>query len=47
MQIATAMALKKKYPGKLFIEAQNEKVIKESLQGFIDINTARVTPLDH
>lgn len=47
MQIATAMALKKKYPGKLFIEAQNEKAIKESLQGFIGINTARVTPLDH
>jgi transcription antitermination factor NusG len=41
------MALKKKYPGKLFIEAANEKAIKDSLQGFIDVNVARVTPMDH
>ena len=46
MQIGTAMALKKKYPGKIFIEAENEKCIKQSLQGFIDVNIARVTPMD-
>lgn len=41
------MALKKKYPGKIFIEAQNEKVIRESLEGFIDINAGRITPMDN
>ena len=47
MELGSVMALKKKYPGKLFIEAENEKVIKESLQSFIDVNTSRVTPMDH
>ena len=46
MQIGTAMALKKKYPGKIFIEAQNEKAIKQSLHGFIDCNVARVNAMD-
>lgn len=41
------MALKKKYPGKIFIEAESEKAIKESLNGFIDINTGRIIPMDH
>ena len=47
MSIGTAMALKKKYPGKIFVEANSEKAVKESLQGFIDVNIARVTPMDH
>lgn len=46
MQIGTAMALKKKYPGKIFIEALNEKAVKDSLQGFIDCNVARVNAMD-
>ncbi len=29
------------------MEAPNEKAIKDSLQGFIDINTGRITPMDH
>ena len=41
------MALKKKYPGKIFIQAANEKVIKESLESFIDINSGRITPMDN
>ena len=47
MEIGTAMALKKKYPGKLFIEALSDKAIKQSLEGFIDINTGRITPMDN
>ncbi len=47
VQLGTVMAMKKKYPGKIFIQAQNQKVIKESLQGFIDVNTGRITPMDH
>lgn len=47
MEIGTAMALKKKYPGRIFIEAKDQKAVKNSLQGFIDCNVSRVTPLDH
>ena len=47
MTIGSAMSLKKKYPGKIFIEAQSEKDVKDSLQGFIDVNVGRVTAMDH
>lgn len=39
------MAMKKKYPGKIFIEAANERVIREGLEGFIDVNPKKVTKL--
>lgn len=45
--ITAVLALKKKYPGKLFIEAPNENDIKLSLDGFIDVNSKKITPLDN
>lgn len=45
VQITSAMALKKKYPGKIFVEAANEKIIRESFDGFIDANLGKIVPL--
>eukprot|EP00919_Chromeraceae_sp_WS-2016_P012346 GHVR01028813.1.p3 GENE.GHVR01028813.1~~GHVR01028813.1.p3 ORF type:complete len:101 (-),score=5.89 GHVR01028813.1:2274-2576(-) len=45
--ITSVLSLKKKYPGKIFIEAQCEKDIRDSLEGFIDINLHKIQPLDH
>ena len=39
------MAMKKKYPGKIFIEAANEKIIREGLLGFIDVSNKKITKL--
>jgi len=39
--------MKKKFPGKIFVEAYDEKSIKESLQDFIDINWTKIQILDH
>lgn len=41
------MAMKKKYPGKIFIEAANEKIIREGLLGFIDVSNKKITKLQH
>jgi len=45
--ITGALALKKKYPGKIFVEAQSELAVKQSLEGFIDVNTKRIIPMDN
>lgn len=47
MTITSALALKKKYPGKIFVEAPSEQAVKESLDGFIDVNIKKVTPMDN
>ena len=47
MTITSALAIKKKYPGKIFIEAPSEQAVKESLDGFIDINIKKITPMDN
>ena len=39
------MAMKKKYPGKIFIEAVDEKTIRQGLQGLIDINVKKINRL--
>ena len=41
------MAMKKKYPGKIFVEAHNEKVIRDGLNGFIDVNLRKINRLQH
>lgn len=47
MSITTALALKKKYPGKIFVEAPSEQAVKDSLDGFIDVNIKKITPMDN
>lgn len=41
------MAMKKKYPGKIFIEAQNERAIRQGLDGLIDVNIKKINRLEH
>ena len=47
MSITSALALKKKYPGRIFVEAPSEQAVRESLEGFIDVNAKKVTPMDN
>lgn len=47
MEITSALALKKKYPGKIFVEAPSEAAIRKSLEGFIDVNTKKIVPMDN
>lgn len=47
MAVTSALALKKKYPGRIFVEAPSEQAVRESLEGFIDVNTKKVTPMDN
>ena len=47
IEVTSALALKKKYPGRLFVEAPSEAAIREGLEGFIDINTKKITPMDN
>jgi hypothetical protein len=47
MSITSALAIRKKYPGKIFVEADNEQAVKESLEGFIDVNAKKVTEMDN
>lgn len=39
------MSMKKKYPGKIFVEAADEKAIRLGLAGFIDVSNKKVTKL--
>ncbi len=41
------MAMKKRHPGKIFVEAANEKDIKQSLYGFIDVNLGKILKFQH
>lgn len=40
--IVSALAMKKKFPGKIFVEAYDEKSIRDSLEGFVDINLGKI-----
>ena len=46
IEITSALSLKKKYPGKIFVQAPSEAAIKNGLEGFIDVNTKKITPMD-
>lgn len=39
--IVSALAMRKKFPGKIFVEAFSEKDIRDSLDGFNNINLGR------
>lgn len=47
MKVSSALALKKKYPGKIFVEAPGENQVRSSLEGFIDVNTKKIIPMDN
>jgi hypothetical protein len=47
MNVTSALALRKKYPGKIFIEGPSENAIRASLEGFIDVNTKKIVPMDN
>lgn len=46
MSITTAFSFKKKYPGKIFIEAATEKDVRDSLDGFVDVNLGQIRMMD-
>lgn len=39
--VITATSMRKKYPGKIFVEAFSEKDIRDSLEGFNDVGLGR------
>ena len=39
--IVSAMSMKKKYPGRILVEAFNERDIRESLDGFNNVNLGK------
>lgn len=43
--IVSALAMKK-FPGKLFLEAFEERHIRESLEGFVDLNLGKIVAFD-
>lgn len=46
-KIISAFASKKKHPGKIFVEAQNDKDVKNSLEGFTNININSVKEVEY
>ena len=42
----SVLAMKKKFPGKIFVEAYHEKDIRSSVDNFIDINLSKIQPFD-
>jgi len=36
--ISSVFSSKKRFPGKIFVEADNEKEVKDSLVGFVKLN---------
>jgi hypothetical protein len=45
VDIGTVLAMRKKYPGQLFIEAKCEKAIICSLDNFNDVYLRRIVPV--
>ena len=41
VKIVSALSMKKKYPGRILVEAFSERDIKESLDGFNNINLGK------